>query len=104
MIDSTAGAEPVPGAEPVSPTPTIDELVTKVAEAIRGQDGERVLANLYGPMVRRLTALEDLLVHLANKATYGSPELYHEVSVAMVTLGFTRSTDGSGWVKSNSGL
>jgi hypothetical protein len=91
-------------ADVTSPTPEIDALIQRVAAAVKGEDGEKILANLYGPMVRRLVALEDLLVFVVNNSRYPNPEIFRSVDLGMTTLGFTRTTTGEGWVKSTSGL
>jgi hypothetical protein len=60
-------------------------------------DEAKILAGLYGPLLRRMIALEDLIPYLVEQGMFPD-DVYAQIKVMMGALGYKRSIRGR-WEK-----
>lgn len=74
----------------------INEAMDRIKKAIGDEGYLKVMANLYGPLVRRVLGLEDFLLAVINVTI----ETAREEEIAMYALGFYKTASGT-WTKLN---
>lgn len=72
----------------------MDEAMDRVKKALGDEGYLKVMANLYGPLVRRVLGMEDLLLAIVNVKMISATE----EATALRALGFHQQDNGD-WVK-----